>query len=85
MATEQRSYQIRVEGHLGESWSPWFRGMTIRREETGETVLTGSLPDQAALHGILMKIRDLGLPLVEVATLEAGGVQDNTAAPESIQ
>jgi len=59
-------YEIRVEGHLGDSWSPWFEGMTIRHEESGETVLTVSLVDQTALHGVLIKIRDLGLPLVTV-------------------
>lgn len=71
MATERQIYHIRVEGHLGESWSPWFQGMAIRHEETGDTVLSGALPDQAALHGVLMKIRDLGLPLVEVTRLGA--------------
>jgi hypothetical protein len=59
-------YEIRVQGHIGDSWSSWFEGMTIRHEESGETLLSGSLPDEAALHGVLMKIRDLGLPLVEV-------------------
>ncbi len=62
----QQVYEIRVEGHLGDSWSPWFEGMTIRHEEGGETVLTGALVDQTALHGVLIKIRDLGLPLVTV-------------------
>jgi hypothetical protein len=59
-------YEIRVEGHIGDSWSSWFEGLTIRREESGETVLAGPLVDEAALHGVLVKIRDLGLPLVEV-------------------
>jgi hypothetical protein len=59
-------YEIRVEGHIGDSWSSWFEGLTIRREENGQTVLVGSLADEAALHGVLMRIRDLGLPLVEV-------------------
>jgi hypothetical protein len=59
-------YEIRMEGHLSSSWSSWFEGMTIRHEESGETVLSGRLPDQAALHGVLMRIRDLGLPLVRV-------------------
>ena len=59
-------YEIRVQGHLGNSWSSWFEGMTIRHEENGETVLAGALADQAALHGVLNKIRDLGLPLVEL-------------------
>jgi hypothetical protein len=60
------SYEIRVKGHLGISWSTWFEGMDIRHEEYGETVLSGPIADQAALHGVLIKIRDLGLPLVAV-------------------
>ncbi|MFN2226032.1 MAG: hypothetical protein ACK2UY_06985 [Anaerolineae bacterium] len=62
-------YEIRIESHIGDSWSPWFEGMTIRHEESGETVLSGPLADEAALHGVLAKIRDLGLPLVEVKRL----------------
>lgn len=64
-------YEIRVEGHLGSSWSSWFEGMTLRHEESGETVLSGALVDEAALHGVLMKIRDLGLPLVEVKRVKS--------------
>ncbi len=63
-------YEIRVQGHIGDSWSAWFEGMTIRHAESGETVLSGTLVDEAALHGVLMKIRDLGLPLVEVKRKE---------------
>ena len=63
-------YEIRVEGHIGDSWSSCFEGMTIRQEESGETVLSGMLIDEAALHGVLMRIRDLGLPLVEVKRKE---------------
>jgi hypothetical protein len=59
-------YEIRVEGHIGDSWSPWFEGMTIRHEAGGTTALAGTLVDEAALHGVLARIRDLGLPLVEV-------------------
>ncbi len=59
-------YKIRVKGHLGSSWSSWFEGMTIRHTENGDTVLSGVLADQAAMHGVLNKIRDLGLPLVEL-------------------
>jgi len=59
-------YQIRIEGHLSDSWSSWFEGLTICHESSGETVLAGSLADQAALHGVLMRIRDLGLPLISV-------------------
>ena len=66
---KQRLYQIRVEGHLGDSWSPWLGDMTINHEEGGQTVLSGPLPDEPALHGVLAKIRDLGLPLVEVKRL----------------
>jgi hypothetical protein len=59
-------YNIRVEGHISESWSSWFEGLAIRHEESGETVISGPLVDQAALYGVLLKLRDLGLPLVAV-------------------
>ncbi|MFQ5857464.1 MAG: hypothetical protein ACE5LU_17800 [Anaerolineae bacterium] len=59
-------YQIRVKNHLNDSWSEWFEGLTITHEEDGITVLTGPVADQPALHGLLVKIRDLGLPLVSV-------------------
>ena len=59
-------YTIRVEGHLDESWSEWFTGLRVRCEPGGQSVLYGALPDQASLHGVLMRIRDLGLVLVSV-------------------
>jgi hypothetical protein len=59
-------YEIRVRGHLGERWSEWFDGMRITNEENGEAVLAGPVADQAALHGLLVKVRDLGLPLLAV-------------------
>ena len=59
-------YRIRVKGHLDDHWSDWFSGLTICNEAYGEAVLAGPLADQAALHGVLMKIRDLGLPLLAV-------------------
>ena len=63
-------YQIRIEGHLGPRWSEWFGGMTITPEEGGETLLTGPVVDQAALHGLLRKVRDLGMPLISAIRVE---------------
>ncbi len=62
---KRHCYEIRIEGHLAANWSDWFEGLAIRQEPSGETVLSGLL-DQAALHGILARIRDLGLALVAV-------------------
>jgi hypothetical protein len=59
-------YQIRIEGHLGPEWSDWFEGLTITLEDNGDTLLTGPVIDQAALHGLLKKVRDLGMPLLSV-------------------
>ena len=59
-------YQIKVKGHLGHQWTDWFEGLTITLEEGGDTLLTGPLVDQAALHGLLKKVRDLGMPLLSV-------------------
>jgi hypothetical protein len=59
-------YQIRIRGHLNDEWSAWFEPMTITNVENGEALLVGDLPDQGALHGVLIKVRDLGLPLVSV-------------------
>ncbi len=59
-------YQIRLKGHLGREWTDWFGGLTITLEENGDTLLTGPVIDQAALHGLLRKVRDLGMPLVSV-------------------
>ncbi len=60
-------YRIRIKGHLDSHWSEWFDGLTITNEPNGESVLAGPIADQAALHGILAKVRDLGLTLVSVA------------------
>ena len=62
-------YHIRLKGHLADHWSAWFDNMTISNEANGEAILRGPLPDQAALHGVLIKIRDLGLPLLAVRTV----------------
>ena len=59
-------YQIRIKGHLDRRWTDWFGGMTITLEKNGYTLLTGPVVDQAALHGLLRKVRDLGLPLISV-------------------
>ena len=59
-------YQIRIKGYLGRQWTDWFGGLTITLEDNGETLLTGPVVDQAALHGLLRKVRDLGMPLVSV-------------------
>jgi hypothetical protein len=64
-------YQIRVRGTIGRQWSAWFDDLEIVPLETGETLLTGQVTDQAALHGILAKLRDLNLPLVSVTCLSA--------------
>lgn len=63
-------YQIRIRGHLGQQWLAWFEGLTITLEEDGNTLLTGPLADQAALHGLLKKVRDLGIPLLSIHSVE---------------
>ncbi len=63
-------YEIRLKGHLDARWAEWFEGLTITLEENGSTFLSGALADQAALHGTLKKVRDLGLTLVSVNSVE---------------
>ncbi len=65
-------YQIRIKGHLGRQWTDWFGGLTITLEDNGETLLTGPVVDQAALHGVLKKVRDLGMPLLSVNRVTPG-------------
>ena len=69
---EPELYEIRVRGHLDARWANQFEGLTITLEEDGNTLLTGPIIDQAALHGLLKKVRDLGLPLVSVSPLKPG-------------
>ena len=68
-------YQIRIKGHLGQQWTDWFEGLTITLEEDGNTLLSGTVIDQSALHGILKKIRDLGMPLLAVNQVEPKHVE----------
>ena len=63
-------YEIRIKGHLDDRWAAWFEGMTVTLEENGETLLSGAVVDQAALYGLLKKVRDLGLPLLSVIPVD---------------
>jgi hypothetical protein len=65
-------YEIRIKGHLDAKWADRFEGLTITLENNGDTLLTGPVIDQAALHGLLKKVRDLGMPLVSVSPVEHG-------------
>ena len=65
-------YEIRIKGHLSDEWTDWFEGMTITLEEGGDTRLTGRVVDQAALFGLLKKVRDLGLQLVSINCVQPG-------------
>jgi hypothetical protein len=67
---ESLIYQIRIKGHLDRKWADWFSGLSITSLENGETLLTGPVLDQAALHGLLRKVRDVSLPLVAVIRIE---------------
>ena len=75
-------YEIRVEGHLGTRWAAWFDGLSVTTEGDGTSVLRGSVVDQAALHGLIQKLRDVGIPLISLtpAPLEAPTAQ--APAPE---
>jgi hypothetical protein len=73
-------YEIRLKGHLDSRWSAWFDGLTITRCGNGTTIIHGPVADQAALHGLLQKARDLGLPLISVTFVEPGPPRAPTAA-----
>lgn len=70
-APEPLRYEVRVHGHLDDRWSSWFDGMAIHWESDSTTTLRGSVADQAALHGLLAKVRDLGIPLISLRTADA--------------
>lgn len=75
---EPEVYEIRIKGHLGGQWADWFDGLTITLEDTGKTLLTGPVVDQAALHGVLKKVRDLGMPLLSVNRLPPDEAEAST-------
>ena len=66
-------YEIRVEGHLEPRWEAWFDGLTLTRGDDGTTVIRGPVVDQAALHGVIQKLRDLGIPLIALTQLRPEG------------
>jgi hypothetical protein len=63
-------YQIRIKGHIDQGWSDWFEGLAIFFDENGDTLVSGPVADQAALHGLLRKVRDLGMPLLSVTCVK---------------
>ena len=78
------AYEIRVRGHLGSAWSDWFTGLRVTPEDNGETLLAGPL-DQAALHGVLRRVRDLGMPLISVNRIESGRPAPRTSVKKGSQ
>lgn len=77
--SEAGRYEIRLTGHLDAHWTAWFDGMMVSRQGDGSTVISGPVADQAALHGLLQRVRDLGLPLVSVRQVE--GDQPGVTTP----
>jgi hypothetical protein len=77
-----RQYEIRLKGHLDARWSDQFEGMNITLEVTGDTLLSGPVQDQAALHGLLKKVRDLGMPLVSVVQIQVLDARQNDSKNE---
>lgn len=86
MSTERSTdragrYEIRLKGHLASRWSTWFDGLTVTNDRDGITVISGNVPDQSALHGLLQKVRDVGLPLLSVTRTEESTV-DRSASTQ---
>ena len=80
-ADQPMVYQIRIKGHLSHQWADWFEGLTITLEDNGDTLLTGTVIDQAALHGLLKKVRDLGMPLISVNRVNPNQVDESIVKP----
>jgi hypothetical protein len=76
-----RRYEIRLKGHLDARWTAWFDGLSLTNTSDGSTVISGPVVDQAALHGLLQKVRDIGLPLVSVTPLDPDRPDVTTTAP----
>jgi hypothetical protein len=81
-SSEDGPYEIRIQGHLGARWAAWFDGLSLRNETDGTTLIAGPVADQAALHGLLQKVRDTGLPLVSVTQINADQPAPPTIAPD---
>jgi hypothetical protein len=81
--TQPMIYQIRIEGHLDRQWAEWFESLTITLQDNGESLLTGPVADQAALYGLLRKIRDVGMPLLSVIRVESGQAEATESKPSS--
>ena len=79
---EPMTYQIRIGGHLGREWTDWFEGLTIALEDNGDTLITGPVIDQAALFGLLKKVRDLGMTLLSVVGVKPGQAQASDVKQE---
>ncbi len=78
------TYEIRVKGHLDQHWSAWFDGLTVTNEANGDTVLSGPVVDQAALHSLLIKIHNLNLTLISVLRIETDAISCNTAMTQTM-
>jgi hypothetical protein len=79
---EPHFYEIRIIGHLEDHWSEWFDDLTLARQKDGTTTFFGPVADQAALHGLLIKIRDMGLPLLSLNRIAPDRLQTNTLESE---
>jgi hypothetical protein len=75
-------YEIRIKGYLDSQWADWFEGLSITLKENGDTLLTGPVIDQAALHGLLKKVRDLGMPLVSVNRVQLNETNSSRSIKE---